>query len=257
MANVSGSPGPTGGTSIIRRAPGVTITAINEPATGFDEWIGYEFSRMRADLRLTVTALARRIGTDVSTINNFEAGAINALPAWQETVRIVDGYAMMLGIDPSRILSRILIHQPIESSGTNHRHPVGSLPLLLTQASSEQTVPVPDGSNRRRSSRDAADQAGRESVVNDTRLRRRRRSRRLAAIAVPFVLVGVLGLWVQSSPRTVYALAAAMPSPMRTSLTAGADYLILQTAPSRDGLKWIDVGDPRARKADKLRVGMP
>jgi hypothetical protein len=33
---------------------------------------------------------------------------------------------------------------------------------------------------------------------------------------------------------------------------AGLDYVVLLMAPRRDGLKWIEVGDPRLRKADKL-----
>ena len=30
------------------------------------------------------------------------------------------------------------------------------------------------------------------------------------------------------------------------------DYVVLLTAPRREGLRWIEVGDPRLRKADKL-----
>jgi hypothetical protein len=34
----------------------------------------------------------------------------------------------------------------------------------------------------------------------------------------------------------------------------GLDQVMLLTAPRREGLRWIEVGDPRLRKADKLQI---
>ena len=37
-------------------------------------------------------------------------------------------------------------------------------------------------------------------------------------------------------------------------LQAGLDRMAEMLAPRREGLKWIDVSDPRSRKADRLAV---
>jgi hypothetical protein len=37
-------------------------------------------------------------------------------------------------------------------------------------------------------------------------------------------------------------------------MLASADFFILSAAPVRDGLKWIEVDNPRLRKGDKLRT---
>jgi hypothetical protein len=43
-------------------------------------------------------------------------------------------------------------------------------------------------------------------------------------------------------------LPGVIEAPART----GLDYVVLLTATRREGLKWIEVSDPRLRKADKL-----
>ena len=56
-------------------------------------------------------------------------------------------------------------------------------------------------------------------------------------------------------PQPVYRAVVLLPGPVEGAVRAGLDYLVLLTAPRRDGLKWIEVGDPRLRKADKLQTG--
>jgi transcriptional regulator with XRE-family HTH domain len=222
-------------------------------ASGRDEWIAYEFGRMRADLRLTVPALARRIGTDVSVINNFENGATDQLPQWQETVRIVEGYAMMLGTDPSRILSRLLLSQPVAPGRSDPTHRVGALPIPALPDTAAYHGPYGEQGNAttRRSRSRAEDTDGEQD--DDRRSRRRRRTRRLMALSFPVALIAGLGWWAQTSPRAMYNLANAMPSALQTPMLASANFLMMRVAPSRDGLRWIDVDDPRVRKGDKLR----
>ena len=57
-----------------------------------------------------------------------------------------------------------------------------------------------------------------------------------------------------AAPQPVYRAVGLLPDPVRTTVRAGLDYLVLLTAPSREGLRWIEVGDPRVRKADKLQT---
>ena len=73
------------------------------------------------------------------------------------------------------------------------------------------------------------------------------------ALTFPVALIAGLGWWAQSSPRSMYTLANAMPTALQTPMLASANFLMMRVAPSRDGLRWIDVDDPRVRKADKLR----
>ena len=46
----------------------------------------------------------------------------------------------------------------------------------------------------------------------------------------------------------------AVASAGRGAARAGMDNLVLFSAPRRDGLRWIDVGDPQLRKVDKLQT---
>ncbi len=232
---------------------GISTRETNGLSSGRDEWIAYEFGRMRADLRLTVPALARRIGTDVSVINNFESGATDLLPPWQETVRIVEGYAMMLGTDPSRILSRLLISQPVAPGRADPTHRAGALPIPALPDAAAYHGPY--GDQTRASTAGARAPVARNDSDDDgqRRTRRRRRSRRLFALSAPVAVIVALAWWAQSSPRAMYNLAHAMPAALQSPMLASANFLVMRVAPSRDGLRWIDVDDPRVRKADKLR----
>jgi hypothetical protein len=61
-------------------------------------------------------------------------------------------------------------------------------------------------------------------------------------------------LWIaQAQSSTVMAAVTALPEPLAKLVRPVADYLVVRLAPRRDGLRWVEVGDPRARKADKLR----
>ena len=47
---------------------------------------------------------------------------------------------------------------------------------------------------------------------------------------------------------------ALLPGPAEAAVRAGVDYVVLLAAPRREGLRWIEMGDPRLRKADKLQT---
>ena len=51
----------------------------------------------------------------------------------------------------------------------------------------------------------------------------------------------------------MYRAIALLPDPARPAVRAGFDYVVDITAPRREGLRWIEVSDPRLRKADKLQ----
>ncbi|MBO0741744.1 MAG: hypothetical protein J2P51_09985, partial [Hyphomicrobiaceae bacterium] len=68
----------------------------------------------------------------------------------------------------------------------------------------------------------------------------------------PVALLAALVYVAHAAPRPVYRTIALMPGPARHAVRAVLDYVVLLTAPRREGLRWIEVSDPRLRKADKL-----
>jgi hypothetical protein len=76
-----------------------------------------------------------------------------------------------------------------------------------------------------------------------------RTGRLLFAIAVP---VGLLVLLSQTS--VLEAAVAQLPPSVARIVRGAQDYVTLQLAPVRDGMRWIDVRDPRSRRSDKLRT---
>jgi hypothetical protein len=59
---------------------------------------------------------------------------------------------------------------------------------------------------------------------------------------------------VQQLPRVAYASIGYFPIRLQGSVRNVIDLAILQTAAVRDGLKWVDIGDPRMRKNDRLKT---
>jgi hypothetical protein len=67
-----------------------------------------------------------------------------------------------------------------------------------------------------------------------------------AAAVVPIVTVAAA-----VRPGTV-ASGPVLPAPLRRLVQAIDNYIIWYRAPTRDGLRWIEVDDPRSRRADRL-----
>jgi hypothetical protein len=87
--------------------------------------------------------------------------------------------------------------------------------------------------------------------------RRRHRARTLFVLSTPIVFAVGLVYLGQSASKPVYQAIALLPVPIAGPLRAGFDYLVGLTTPSRDGLTWIEVSDPRSRKVDKLPPRAP
>jgi hypothetical protein len=64
--------------------------------------------------------------------------------------------------------------------------------------------------------------------------------------------VTVLASLAFLAPAPVYRLISLLPPSLAGPVRNGWDHPVLYMAPRRDGLRWIDVGDPRLRKVDKL-----
>jgi len=214
------------------------VSAVSEPLPGRDEQLGLIFVNMRRAMNVSRDTIARRLATRGSTIDDFEAGAVTALPHWKETERIVRGYCDLLRLDPQPILWRIRSH--LESL---------SRPPMM--AAPRPPVPVPAV----RPNGMPATLARKNDDLEDDRppvRRRRRRIRTLFTLTAPVALLAGIIYAAHSAPRLVYPVLAMLPDRLEIPVRAGLEYMVLLTAPNRDGLRWIDVSDPQMRKADKL-----
>jgi hypothetical protein len=200
-----------------------------------DEQLAQIFRNMRLAMRVSRETIARRLATSPSTVDSLEQGAVGALPHWKETCRIVRAYATLARVDAEPILRHI--RDQLQALARQSRTPTpveftSGRPVTRTQP----TVPRSQRGEVRAS-------------------RRRRRTRVLFAVSAPLALAAALVYLAQAAPQPVYGAIGLLPEAAERVVRAGLDYVVVLSAPRRDGLRWIDVSDPRVRKADKLQVG--
>jgi hypothetical protein len=189
---------------------------------------------MRAAMRLPREAIARRLATTPGVIEDLENGAVASLPHWRETVRIVRSYCEILRLDPDPVLWRI--HRQLQTAGAFEESPTRSSgrngpPPALLRKDQPRTRPA----------------AG---------PRRRRRARRLFAFSAPVVCAAVAFYLAQAAPAPIYRAISALPQSVGSGPRAVMDSIVLLTAPRREGLRWVDIGDPQLRKVDKLQTSV-
>ena len=225
-------PGPRGSAPQLRA---VGNGAGEPPAVGRDIQIGHIFRNMRSATRLTREALARRLATTPGTIEDLETGAVANLPHWRETVRIIRSYCEVLRLDPEPILWRI----------QNQLQAAGAFEDTPPTRSNDTRSPGPPPAILRKDkakSRPAARRSGGH------------RARRMFAFSAPLVFLAGAFYVAQAAPGPIYRVIGLLPAPVSVAARAGMDNFLLYSAPRRDGLRWIDVGDPQLRKVDKLQT---
>ncbi len=182
--------------------------------------VGRFFIDLRGAFRASQAQVAQRLATRIDIIAALEAGQVRALPPWPETCRIVRTYTSLAGLDP-----RPALH---------------ALEMLM-----EAEVHAPPSKPRRRRGRSLAD--------SGSALRELWHGHVGQAVAVLFAVTVPVALIVLMTQTSVLSAAVAQLPPSVKRIVRGAqNYVIVQFAPVRDGLRWIDVPDPRSRRADKL-----
>ena len=133
------------------------------------------------------------------------------------------------------------------------------LPQLLLSASPlpvgrQRHTSVANGNPRGRLSDALEDTDGIADVITTPRLDYRgwHLNRTVLSISLAALCLVASLLAARMAPGALYAVASPWPRPLSAPLKAGVDALVEAMAPVRDGLKWIDAGDPKWRKADKL-----
>ncbi len=240
-----------------RRATSVHLSAVSERSSGVDERLAAIFRDMRVGLRMSPAQLARSLKTTPEIVSVFEAGHVRAFPAWPETVRIVSELGTLHRIDTRPILARI--RDQVGPAGLGQ---VPRTPEAARRPPSEARTASPPAAQSdhpllramaRRRTETTQDPATSGNMMRRARRAVRRTARTMFALSAPVVMVGGLIWMAQTQPTLLLRAANALPDPISGVARALADYLVVQMAPRREGLRWIEVSDPRARKSDKLR----
>jgi hypothetical protein len=143
----------------------------------------------------------------------------------------VRGYCELLKLDPEPILWRI---QQLLRGGAEARG--GGNEVASTRPSARPPA-LPRAP------------AGAGEVVPR---RERSRVRKVLLLGALPVVAAALAYVAVLAPAAVYRAIALLPASVAGPARAGLDVLVLYSAPRRDGLRWVDVGDPQLRKGNKL-----
>lgn len=199
-----------------------------QQAAGPAAAITHEVARFFQDLRrafcISQAQAAQRLATRVDIVAALEAGQIGGLPPWPETCRIVRTYAGFAGLDPRPILH--------------------SMEMLFTMA---PRAPVSARQN-------LLPRLGRQvnAASRGVMAMQQRNGRAGFALSAAAVFVALVVLVTQTS--VLEAAVSQLPPSVARIVRGAHDYVIVRLAPVRDGLRWIDVSDPRTRRSDKLQT---
>jgi hypothetical protein len=200
------------------------------------------FTDLRGALRLTTAQTAQALATRVDIIAALEMGQIGALPPWPETCRIVRTYAGFAGLDPRPILhslEQLFVAAP-RVQAPMPRGPRRNLVPNFTKQGAPIMAAIGGGGRR------AAEAArNMRAAVNDRAGR--------PGMALFTVTMGIALILLITQTAVLEAAVSQLPPSMKRMVRGAQNYVIVRFSPVRDGLRWIDVADPRTRRGDKLQ----
>ncbi len=176
------------------------------------------FAQLRQYLGLTRDQVAAHLQTYPKVIAALETGSLSDLPPWPQTQTIVWNYASMAGIDPAPALHSLQLHI------------VPTIPVSapeLDPGSDARTVSIPE--------------------ILTSWMPRRWPVWRMATVGLALM---VAGMGAQSS--TLEAAMTKLPGPLGGAVRYAKEALLFKTSRTFEGMTWIDVDNPRTRRADKL-----
>jgi transcriptional regulator with XRE-family HTH domain len=188
--------------------------------------VAHFFRDLRRNFRFSQPEAARRLGTTIDIISALEAGDVSNLPPWPETCRIVQAYTGFARLDPVpvlRLIEMLQIRMGRSPTPPQDYEDEGGLFARMFGGM-----------------RDAW-QGGLGRAV-----------RVLVAMSIPVALVVLV-----TQTAVLEAAVAKLPPPVARIVRGAQNFIIVQLAPVRDGLRWIDVPDPRSRRGDKLPSNFP
>jgi hypothetical protein len=219
------------------------------------------FIDLRQALRLTVPQAAQYLQVRPEVVEALETGQVEYLPPWQETSAIVMTYTSMAGVNGRPALNAIggLITYLAASASPQRQQPLFREQPQFAPRTERGPQPNPSQVHAQarprppnRASRNFM-QAGSAFANSARRLPqealdqvRRRPQRALYAVSLP--LFGVLLLMLHSS------IFETVATPFGVAVRWVSTYFQEHYGPVHDGLRYIEVDDPRSRRADKLRI---
>ena len=182
------------------------------------------FLDLRAALRVTPHQIAAHLMVQPDTIGALETGHFELLPPWAETTRLVMTYTAMAGIDGRPVLAALASVLQVSAEAAR----------LKVQRLRQAGSALASGARRL--------PAGALNQV------RQRPERAFYAVSLP---LGILLLILNTS--VLHAAISHVPRPVARMAQDVRQFFQEQFAPVREGLRWIEVDDPRRRRGDKLR----
>lgn len=209
-----------------QRAPAV-------PSAQIRSNIARLFWDLRNALQLSPYQAAANLLTHSDVIGLLEAGHFEMLPPWPETARIVMTYTSMAGVDGQPVLNAIA-------------------DVLRASALQVQAQPQPSPQRiqveRLRQAGTAFANGAKKLPAGALKQVRERPERAFYAVSLPLAIILLL---LNSS--VLQAAFNHVPRPVARMVTDVRQFFQEQFAPVHEGLRWIDVDDPRRRRGDKLR----
>lgn len=189
--------------------------------------IGRLFRDLRHAIGLSPYQIAAELMTRVEYIAALEQGDFEYLPSWPETVAIVNGFAALGRVNADLVLAAMAEQFPQSVQAT--RFPPRPNPVL---APGLNGIPLA-----------RAKAAIVEGARQLPRQVRERPQRALYAATIPLLV-----LIAAVNP----AMAKRAVAPIVYMSQNAMDYVHVAFPPVREGLRWIEVDDPRTRRGDKL-----
>lgn len=265
--------GPEAGGADPRVRAGIPPSALTRPA---DAQIGAVLRTMREAVPATIPEAAALLFTTTDVIRSLEAGEISSLPPYAETRRIVANYGELLRMDVGPALRRLeqlmapapppAAAQRPQPAPMSHPAPISQpapmpqpvrTPLPMPPA--EAKLPV--GLMRRLGGSEPTERYNATTVEPATdspavtwvsRAMAVRRPLLFMALPAAGLLLAVVTL--TSSRSALNASLSLLPDGVSKSVRQQLEASSSRVVVGPDGLKWVVVGDPRWRKADRLPV---
>lgn len=226
---------------IVRATPAKLVSSrpMPQPQPDVQLSIARFFRELRSGLQITPHQAAAELLTQVEVIAALEAGDTVHLPAWPETQRIVMTYAGWARVDGRPLLAAISSLQARQSAVSNPA-PAGQ---------TARRVPMQASSERLRRAGNALAQGAKRLPRDAIQQAKQRPVRTLYTLSLP-----IAGLILLLNTSLLQSAVVNLPSSFVHVLKGGRELLTAYWAPVREGLRWIDVDDPRARRGDKLQI---
>jgi hypothetical protein len=224
--------------------------------------IGALFRDLRRILRLSLPELAARLGTRIDVVTALERGDLGRLPPWPETVRVVTGFTSLARIDPRPVLAIIRDHMEGSAANAGLRdahHRLRAMGRVAAAAAGRVAATTRSAASVAWGARQAMAQSWIASDAADMDLEERARHSMAwlgrTGIMVLLVLLLTFATYLARSTGLEGALAD-LRTPIGRLMNKTQDYLVgkVSSASSSSELKWVDVDDPRTRRADRLQT---